>query len=68
MKEKKENMLDECVHFQIGTKDFWLELCYHYLMRIYLFLKNYITSELVVSHTVSYYQQLSNARYHYYLF
>ena len=32
-------------------------------MRNYLFLKNYITSEGVVSHNVLYYQQLSNARY-----
>ena len=28
----------------------------------YLFLKNYVASEGVVSHNVLYYQQLSNAR------
>ena len=30
------------------------------LVRNYLFLKNYITSEGVVSHNVLYYQELSN--------
>ena len=30
---------------------------------MYLFLKNYVTSEGVVSHNVLCYQQLSNARY-----
>ena len=33
------------------------------LVKIYLFLKNYVTSEGVVSHNVLYYHQLSNARY-----
>ena len=34
-----------------------------FLVRNYLFLKNYITSEGVVFHHVLYYQQLSNAPY-----
>ena len=33
------------------------------LVRNNLFLKNYVTSEGVVSHNVLYYQQLPNARY-----
>ncbi len=33
------------------------------LVRSYLFLKNYVTSEGVVSHNVLYYQQLSVAGY-----
>ena len=33
------------------------------LVRIYLFLKIYATSEGAASHNVLYYQQLSNARY-----
>ena len=53
---------DEFVRFQIGIKDFWLEV-FHYFSEKYLFLKNYVTSEGVVSHNVLYYQQLSNARY-----
>ena len=34
-----------------------------HLVRIYLFLKIYDTSEGAVSHNVLYYQQLSNARF-----
>ena len=60
MKEKTP-LLDEFVCFQIGIKDFYLEVFY-YLVRNNLFLKNYVTSEEVVSH-VLYYQQLSNAHY-----
>ena len=33
------------------------------LLLFYLFLKNYVTSEGVVSHNVLYYQQVANARY-----
>ena len=33
------------------------------LVRSYIFLKNYVTSEVAVSHNVFYYQQLSIACY-----
>ena len=36
---------------------------FFFLVRNYLFLKNYVTSEGAVSHTVLYYQQLSITRY-----
>ena len=57
MKEKTP-LLNEFVCFQIGIKDFWLEVFY-YLSENYLFLKIYVTSKGVVSHNVLYYQQLS---------
>ena len=61
MKEKTP-LLNEFVCFQIGIKG----SSYKYFIiwvRIYLFLKNYVASEGVVTHNVLYYQQLSNARY-----
>ena len=60
MMKEKTPLLDEFVCFQIGIKDFWSLII---LVRNYLFLKIYATSEGAVSHNVLYYQQLSNARY-----
>jgi hypothetical protein len=52
MMKEKTPLLDKFVCFQLGI-----------LVRKYLFLKNYVTSEGVVSHNVLFYEQLSNARY-----
>ena len=57
MMEEKTPLSDEVVCFQIGIKDFCI------LLRNYLFLKIYATSEGAVSHNVLYYQQLSNVHY-----
>ena len=50
------------VCFQMHNK--WLQLkSFIIWVRIYFFLKNYVTSEEVISCNVLYYIQLSNARY-----
>ena len=46
MMKEKTLLLDEFVRFQIRITDFII------LVRNYLFLKNYVTSEGVVSHNV----------------
>ena len=53
---EKTPLLDEFVFFQIGITDF-------ILVRNYLLLKIYASSEVAVSHNALYYKQLSNARY-----
>ena len=60
--EKKTPLLDEFVFFQTGTKTSG-QKSFIILVRNYIFLKIYATSEGAVSHNVLYYQQLSNARY-----
>ena len=50
------------VCFQIGRKASG-QKSFVILVRNYLFLKNYVTSEGAVFHNVLYYQQLSVARY-----
>ena len=46
-----------------GNKRLLARIVFIFCVRSYLFLKNYVTLEGVVSHNVLYYQQLSLARY-----
>ena len=62
MMREKPPLWDEFVCFQIGIRDFWLEVFYYFSAKLPLFQK-YVTSERAVSHNVLYYQQLSNACY-----
>ena len=45
MMREKTPLLDEFVCFQIGIKDFWLEVFYYFSNKNYLFHKIYATSE-----------------------
>ena len=56
--EQKTPSLDEFVCFQIEIWKYFT-----ILVRNYLFLKIYVTSEGAVPDNVLYYQKLSNARY-----
>ena len=49
--------MEDFVRFQVGI------LAFNILVRNYLFLKNFSTSEGVVSHNVLYFKQVSNALY-----
>ena len=60
--EKKIPLLHKFVILQMPQQGFRPEV-FTFLVRNYLFLKNYPTSEGAVSHNVLYYQQLSIARY-----
>ena len=56
-------MKEKHPYFQMPVKRLHAWSLFNIWVRIYLFLKNYVTSEVVVSHNVLYYQQLSNAPY-----
>ena len=63
MKEKTPLLARICVLSARNKRLLARSLFYYFNSENYLFLKNYATSEGVVSHNVLYYQQLSNARY-----
>ena len=51
MMKEKTPLLDEFVCFQIGIKDFKLEVFYYFSQKL-PFSQNYVTSEGAVSHNV----------------
>ena len=61
MKEKNTLLLHDFVCFQMQNKRLQLK-SFIIWVRNDLFLKNYVTSEGVISHNVVYYQQLPIAR------
>ena len=58
--EEETPLLHKVVFFQMPEKGFRPEVFLRskYFSENYLFLKNYVTSEEIVSHNVLYYQQL----------